>query len=109
MFNAVKVDGMIDCQQILEQIQNSDIKANFVEGMACKGGCVGGPGRIIPPAEGTGRVNAYGDEAASQTPVENPQVYSLLARLGHESDIPALTGEGPMAALLARKLAEQTE
>ncbi|MDR3565452.1 MAG: [Fe-Fe] hydrogenase large subunit C-terminal domain-containing protein [Negativicutes bacterium] len=103
-FSAVKVDGIPDCQKILAQISRGEITANFIEGMACKGGCVGGPGRILPPEEGTGLVNAYGEAASSQTPVENPQVYSLLARLGHEMDMPAMTGEGPMAVLLARKL-----
>jgi iron only hydrogenase large subunit-like protein len=72
--------------------------------MACKGGCVGGPGRILPPEEGTSRVNAYSDEAASHIPPENPQVYSILARLSHETGTPALTGEGPIATLLARTL-----
>ncbi len=103
-FSALKVDGIPDCQKALEAISRGEISANFIEGMACKGGCVGGPGRILPPQEGTEHVNAYGDAAASQTPVENPQVYSLLARLGHEAEIPAMTGEGPIAVLLARKL-----
>lgn len=101
---ALKVDGIPDCQKVLEKIKAGELEANFIEGMACKGGCVGGPGRLIPPEQGTITVNEYGSAASAQTPVENPQVYSILARLGHEQNIPALTGESPMAKLLARKL-----
>lgn len=101
---ALKVDGIPDCQKVLEKIKAGELDANFIEGMACKGGCVGGPGRLISPEQGTITVNEYGAAAAAQTPVENPQVYSILARLGNEQNIPVFTGESPMAQLLARKL-----
>lgn len=102
-FAPLQVDGIPDCQKVLEKIK-SGLGANFIEGMACKGGCVGGPGRILPPAEGAAHVNAYGDAAASHVPAENPQVYSILTRLGHDAEKTGLTGEGPIATLLARKL-----
>jgi iron only hydrogenase large subunit-like protein len=103
-FAARQVDGIPDCQKMLEELKGGGFAANFVEGMACKGGCVGGPGRILPPEEGTRQVNDYSAAAASHIPAENPQVYAILARLSHEADIPTLTGEGPIATLLARKL-----
>jgi iron only hydrogenase large subunit-like protein len=108
-FSPLQVDGIPHCQKALEQIDQGGSSANFIEGMACKGGCVGGPGRILSPEEGTLQVNAYGAAAHSLTPVENPQVYALLARLGHESKIPEMTGEQPMATLLARKIISSTE
>lgn len=100
----LKVDGIPDCQKLLEQIRNGQLTANFIEGMACKGGCVGGPGRLIPPDQGREHVKKYGSVSTSSTPVENPQVYAILARLGHENDVPSLSGKSPMAELLARKL-----
>ena len=103
-FAARQVDGIPDCQKLLEELKGGDFAANFVEGMACKGGCVGGPGRILPPDEGTRHVNAYSETSTSHIPPENPQVYSILARLSHESGTPTLTGEGPIATLLARTL-----
>lgn len=105
-FAARQVDGIPACQKALEDIKNGKVDANFIEGMACKGGCVGGPGRILTPEEGADRVNRYGDTAASRSPVENPQVYAILARLGYEAETPNLTGEGPIATLLARQLKE---
>lgn len=103
-FNPVQVDGIPDCQKILERIRAGERTFNFIEGMACKGGCVGGPGKILPPAEGTEHVNNYGQAALSETPVENPNVYSILARLGHSEQMPELTGTSPISQLLARKL-----
>lgn len=100
----VKVDGIPDCQKLLEQIKNGQLDFNFIEGMACKGGCVGGPGRLLPPDQGRELVAKYGLEAPAQTPVENPQVYAILARLGHEDAAVTLAGKSPMAELLARKL-----
>lgn len=103
----IKVDSIPDCQKLLEQIKNGELVANFVEGMACKGGCVGGPGRLIPPEQGREFVLNYGNASSVHTPVENPQVYGILARLGHENDALSLTGTSPMAELLARKLGEK--
>ncbi|MBP2627331.1 MAG: Ferredoxin hydrogenase [Firmicutes bacterium] len=100
----IKVDGIPDCQKLLEQIQNSQLTANFIEGMACKGGCVGGPGRLIPPGQGREYVENYGKTSPVHTSVENPQVYAILAHLGHEDAMTALSGKSPMAGLLARKL-----
>lgn len=103
---SLKVDGIPDCQKLLEQIRNGQFTANFIEGMACKGGCVGGPGRLLPPEEGREHVKKYGGIALANTPVENPQVYAILARLGHESGMPSLSGKSPMAELLSRKLVQ---
>jgi iron only hydrogenase large subunit-like protein len=106
-FTPLKVDGILDCQKLLDKIKLGELNANFIEGMACKGGCVGGPGRLIPPEQGTHSVNEYGSSATVRTPVENPQVYSLLARLGHNETVPLLTGESPMSKILARKLKQE--
>jgi iron only hydrogenase large subunit-like protein len=103
-FAPLQVDGIPACQQLLEAISKGKPDANFIEGMACKGGCVGGPARILPPEVGAGHVNDYGDASHAPTPVENPHVYAILTRLGYEAEVPALTGEGPVATLLARKL-----
>ena len=109
-FSPVKVDGIPDCTKLLEDIRSGKLSANFIEGMACKGGCVGGPGRLIPPEQGTIHVNEYGNAAKAHTPVENPQVYSILAKLGQDQDsMPSMTGSSKMAAILARKLASSPQ
>lgn len=105
----VKVDGIPDCQKALDSLRTGKLTANFIEGMACKGGCVGGPGRLIDPDKGTAAVNRHGEAAAAETPVENPAVYALLAKLGHDK-VPPLAGEtSPMATLLTRHMSQSSQ
>lgn len=102
-FRPVAVDGIPDCTKVLNDLVTGKLTANFIEGMACKGGCVGGPGKIISPEQGTARVNDYSIIAKSQTPVENPNIYAILMQLENNQDIPIMTGKSPMSQLLARK------
>lgn len=82
---AVQADGVPGCRALLEQLQNGEISANFLEGMGCVGGCVGGPRAIVDRQEGAENVERYAAEAPYQTPMENPYVVELLRRLGYET------------------------
>ena len=42
-----QADGVPACKKLIERIQKGETEANFFEGMACNGGCVGGPKIII--------------------------------------------------------------
>jgi len=42
-----RAEGLQNCKTALLQIKAGKIDANFFEGMACAGGCVGGPGVLI--------------------------------------------------------------
>ena len=46
---------------------------------------MGGPKIIIGKEEGRKNVEQYGDEAEYKTPLENPFVPELLARLGYRT------------------------
>ena len=50
--------------------------------MACAGGCVGGPKKIIDAEKATEMVNDYAAAAAYKTPAENPYVIDLIHRCG---------------------------
>lgn len=78
---AEQADGVQNLKALIERIKKGEANANFFEGMACPGGCVGGPKAIIEKEKGRECVNAYGDAAVYQTPLENPYVMELLARL----------------------------
>ncbi len=78
---AEQADGVQNLKALIERIKKGEADANFFEGMACPGGCVGGPKAIIEKEKGRECVNAYGDAAVYQTPLENPYVMELLARL----------------------------
>lgn len=79
---AKQADGVKACRELIEKIKNKETDGNFFEGMACNGGCVGGPRALLPKEEGKALVNAYAKEAKYQTPLENPYVRELLERLG---------------------------
>lgn len=82
---AETADGVPACKALLSKINQGKIDANFIEGMGCVGGCVGGPKALIPREEGTDHVNRYGLSASCYTPVDNPYVMDLLHRLGLDS------------------------
>ena len=71
---AEQADGVKNCRELIERIKSGETDANFFEGMACAGGCVGGPKAVMPR-------DAYGETAVYRTPLENPYVMELLARL----------------------------
>ncbi len=76
-----QADGVPACRRLIEQIQKGETNANFFEGMACAGGCVGGPKAIVSKETGKEAVEQYANEALYRTPLENPYVMELLARL----------------------------
>ena len=82
---AEQANGAVECKALLKRIVAGDISANFLEGMGCIGGCVGGPKVLIPREEGAAHVDSYGAQAAYETPVDNPYVMELLHRLGFEN------------------------
>lgn len=80
-----QADGVPACKAMIDGLLKGEAKANFFEGMGCIGGCVGGPKAVINPEQGKEKVDAYGEEAQFETPVENPYVLELLKRLGFET------------------------
>lgn len=82
MVRPKQADGVKACKQMIEEIKSGEASANFYEGMACEGGCVGGPRAVISKDEARELVNHYGEEAIYQTPLENPYVIELIEKLG---------------------------
>ncbi|HEX2986360.1 MAG TPA: [Fe-Fe] hydrogenase large subunit C-terminal domain-containing protein [Caproiciproducens sp.] len=83
--HAIQADGVPACKTMLNDALQGRITANFLEGMGCVGGCVGGPKALIPWKDGRENVYRYGNEATYQTPIENPYVIELLHRLGFDT------------------------
>ncbi|MHC1692853.1 MAG: [Fe-Fe] hydrogenase large subunit C-terminal domain-containing protein [Sphaerochaetaceae bacterium] len=79
------VSGIPACKALLEDLKRGKIPANFLEGMGCVGGCVGGPRTLISKEEGKDHVDGYGAKSTSMTPVDNPSVLKLLELLGFDS------------------------
>ncbi len=82
---AQHADGIKACKIMLKDILDGTIISNFIEGMGCVGGCVGGPKALIDREEAKVNVIEYGNKAEYMTPVDNPYVIELLGRLGIKS------------------------
>ena len=65
--NAVSCDGIEECKKTLTMKSKSLLKANFIEGMACVGGCIGGAGCLTHGAKDKMQVDKYGQEAMEKT------------------------------------------
>ena len=65
--NAVSCDGIEECKKALTLKNKNLLKENFIEGMACVGGCIGGAGCLTHGAKDKAQVDRYGQEAMEKT------------------------------------------
>ena len=83
---AKKVDGVKECRDILDLLGRGEkVDANFIEGMGCPGGCVGGPRTNIDVNKATKLVNDYGEDSFILTPFDNMNVMKILNQFGIDS------------------------
>ena len=80
-FKAIQANGVTECKELLDKIKSGSLEANFIEGMGCEGGCVGGPRTNIDTAEGRKCVEEYGSRASFTNPIDNINVRQLLKHL----------------------------
>ena len=60
---AVSCDGIEECRAALLKKSKNVLDANFIEGMACIGGCIGGAGCLTHGEKNKAEVDKYGREA----------------------------------------------
>lgn len=65
--NPVICDGIEECKKALFKISKHIPIGNFVEGMACIGGCIGGPGSLSHGPKDKMQVDKYGKMAFEKT------------------------------------------
>ncbi|MBQ5889782.1 MAG: ferredoxin, partial [Clostridia bacterium] len=64
---AIPCDGIEECRMALLKKQKNVLDANFIEGMACIGGCIGGAGCLTHGEKNRAQVDVYGREAFEKT------------------------------------------
>ncbi|MBE7019622.1 MAG: 4Fe-4S dicluster domain-containing protein [Ruminococcaceae bacterium] len=64
---AVACDGIEACKVALLKKSKNVLDANFIEGMACVGGCIGGAGCLTHGEKNKAEVDRYGREAYEKT------------------------------------------
>ena len=60
-------DGIEACKVALLKKSKNVLDANFIEGMACVGGCIGGAGCLTHGEKNKSEVDKYGREAFEKT------------------------------------------
>ena len=64
---AISCDGIEACRMALLKKSKNVLDANFIEGMACVGGCIGGAGCLTHGEKNKAEVDKYGREAHEKT------------------------------------------
>ncbi len=65
--NACSCDGIEACRVALLKKSKNLLDSNFIEGMACTGGCIGGAGCLTHGEKNKAEVDKYGKEALEKT------------------------------------------
>ena len=67
VLKAFSCDGIEECRTALLKKSKNVLDVNFIEGMACVGGCIGGAGCLTHGEKNKAEVDKYGREALEKT------------------------------------------
>ena len=67
LLKAFSCDGIEECRTALLKKSKNVLDVNFIEGMACVGGCIGGAGCLTHGEKNKAEVDKYGREALEKT------------------------------------------
>lgn len=93
-FRPVQADGVKACKDILDKLKTGDLDANFIEGMGCKGGCVGGPRSILNIEKASKELNRYGEAAVFKNPLDNGRIATIMEKTGIKGAEDIVEGKG---------------
>ncbi len=74
---AVPCDGIEACRMALLKKSKNVLDGNFIEGMACIGGCIGGAGCLTHGEKNKAEVDKYGREAFEKTITDAVSVLNM--------------------------------
>ncbi|SKC55349.1 4Fe-4S dicluster domain-containing protein [Maledivibacter halophilus] len=76
-FNPVVCDGLLECKKALNMAKVNRLKGNFIEGMACKGGCIGGAASVHHGPKDRNEVDKYGKLAIEKKIKDSIRVLNI--------------------------------
>ena len=80
-----QANGVKECKEILEKAKAGELDANFIEGMGCVGGCVGGPKALIPKEHGKTSVDEFAYNSAVKVATHSDIMKEVLSKVGIDS------------------------
>lgn len=75
---ACSCDGIEECRTALLKKSRNILDANFIEGMACVGGCIGGAGCLTHGEKNKAEIDKYGREASDKTIEDAVSVLNIM-------------------------------
>lgn len=85
---SMQVDGVRNCMEALQKLADGTLDCNFIEGMGCPGGCVGGPGTLANCKVTTKLVQNFANQStwklASQNESAEERKHHLADRMERE-------------------------
>lgn len=84
-FKAIKAEGVKNCKAMLDSALKGEVKATFIEGMGCVGGCVGGPKVLVPPEQGKVSVDNFAYDSAIKVATHSGTLDNVLHKLNIKS------------------------
>jgi iron only hydrogenase large subunit-like protein len=82
LLKATQANGVNECKELLTKAQNGDVNANFIEGMGCVGGCVGGPKSIVSSTSGKRTVDEFADSSRIKIAIDSDCMNKILSKIG---------------------------
>ncbi|KGK89237.1 MULTISPECIES: [Fe-Fe] hydrogenase large subunit C-terminal domain-containing protein [unclassified Clostridium] len=77
----VQGNGVRECKELLNKLKDGEFTANFIEGMGCIGGCVGGPKALLPHEQGRELVNSFADKSEIKVAIDSECMGALLQKI----------------------------
>ena len=81
LLKTTKANGIKECREVLLLLKQGDLDSNFIEGMGCVGGCVGGPGTIISKEEGRKSLSNLANDSEISISTQNHWMKNILNNL----------------------------
>ena len=66
-----RAEGLRDCRKLMAMAKAGKYDGYLLEGMGCPGGCVAGPGTLLPVGLATNVIGRYQAEADRVSPTES--------------------------------------
>lgn len=81
LLKAIQGNGVKECKELLTKAENGEVNANFIEGMGCVGGCIGGPKSLIDIGSGKRRVDEFAENSKIKVAIDSDCMKEILTKL----------------------------
>jgi len=76
-FQPISCDGLQECEKALTRLKFKKLDGNFIEGMACMGGCIGGAASLSHGPKDKTEVDKYGKLAFEKQVNDSLRIFNL--------------------------------